>query len=94
MRTALNSDFTALHTLFQPYALVSTVQTLEQTRGKASFLQYSSNTNVTEILSVQQYIQPVCNGNPVGVRGQRGDRKIQGRQKMCRDRGSNPGLRI
>ena len=35
-----------------------------------------------------------CNGNPVGVRGQRGDRKIQGRQKMCRDRESNPGLRI
>ena len=36
---------------------------------------------------------PICNGNLVGVRGQRGDRKIQGRQKMCRDRGSNPGLR-
>ena len=35
-----------------------------------------------------------CNGNPFGVRGQRGERKIQGRQKMCRDRGSNPGLRI
>ena len=35
----------------------------------------------------------ICNGNPVGVRGQRGDRKIQGRQKMCRDRGSNSGLR-
>ena len=34
-----------------------------------------------------------CNGNPVGVRGQRGDRKIQGRQKMCRDRGSNLDLR-
>ena len=34
-----------------------------------------------------------CNGNPVGVRGQRGDRKIQGRQKMCHDRGSNSGLR-
>ena len=34
-----------------------------------------------------------CNENPFGVRGQRGDRKIQGRQKMCRDRGSNPGLR-
>ena len=33
-----------------------------------------------------------CNGNSVGVRGQRGDRKIQGRQKMCRDRGSNSGL--
>ena len=26
------------------------------------------------------------NGIQVGVRGQRGDRKIQGRQKMCRDR--------
>ena len=36
---------------------------------------------------------PPCNGNPVGFRGQRGDRKIQGRQKMCRNRGSNPGLR-
>ena len=34
-----------------------------------------------------------CSGNPVGVRGQRGDRKVQGRQKMCRDRGSNLGLR-
>ena len=34
-----------------------------------------------------------CNGNPVGVQGQRGDRKIQGRQKMCCDRESNPGLR-
>ena len=34
-----------------------------------------------------------CNGSPVGVRGQRGDRKIQGHQKMCRDRGSNSGLR-
>ena len=34
-----------------------------------------------------------CNGNPVGVRGQRGDKKVQGRQKMCRDRGSNSGLR-
>ena len=28
-----------------------------------------------------------CNGNPVGVRGQRGDRKIQGRQKMGIKRG-------
>ena len=39
------------------------------------------------------YHVPHCNGSPVGVRGQRGDRKIQGRQKMCRDRGSNSGLR-
>ena len=29
-----------------------------------------------------------CNGNPVGVKGQREDRKIQGRQTMCRSRGS------
>ena len=34
-----------------------------------------------------------CGEVPVGVRGQRGDRKIQGRQKMCRDWGLNPGLR-
>ena len=32
-----------------------------------------------------------CNGNPGGVRGQRGDRKIQGSQKMRRDRRSNTG---
>ena len=46
---------------------------------------------------MQQYRRRnvVCvTGNPVGVWGQRGDRKIQGRQKMCRDWGSNPGLRI
>ena len=35
----------------------------------------------------------VHDGVPVGVRGQREDRKIQGHQKMCRDRGSNLGLR-
>ena len=34
-----------------------------------------------------------CKGNPSGVRGQRGDRKIQGRQKKCHDWGSNPGFR-
>ena len=34
-----------------------------------------------------------CNGIRVGVRGRKGDRKIQGRQKMCHDRESNPGLR-
>ena len=35
----------------------------------------------------------MCNGIPGGVRDQRGDKKIEGRQEMCRDRGSNPGLR-
>ena len=34
-----------------------------------------------------------CNGNPVGFRSQRGDRKIHGRQKMCLDQRLNPGLR-
>ena len=31
-----------------------------------------------------------CDGNTVGVRGKRGDMKIEGRRKMCRERGIEP----
>ena len=61
---------------------------------RAKFTQ--RNTNHQKNIFVDDRFRghhPRCNGNPVGVGGQRGDRKIQGRQKMCRDRGSNSGLR-
>ena len=40
--------------------------------------------------SIQTILCYQCNGILGGVRGQRRDRKIQGRQSMCLDRGSNP----
>ena len=59
----------------------------------AVYAKCRSNWTNWVFYSGKHLVQCCCNGNPVGVRGQRGDRKIQGRQKMCRDRGSNSGLR-
>ena len=53
----------------------------------------SSPSCQPSLLLHSKVIVTSCNGNPVGVRVQREDRKIQGRQMMCLDRGSNPGLR-